>query len=236
MPGDQENWLIQLGVSPVCFEVGTEAPELEAPVQAGNYGSNEAPGQPAIAADAGSAPSGELSGSAWVSKFPASTSLDDLKDPFKTNCKDFVAALEAAGATVSISTTYRPDERAFLMHYAYQVAKGTIAASDVPAKAGININWVHPTDAASKKAAQEMVDGYGIVYAPTYPSNHSGKTAVDMDISWSGPLKIKNKDGTEAEIKSGAQDGTNTELHKVGATYSVIKLVSDKPHWSATGT
>ena len=188
----------------------------------------------AAAATAAPASTATLSGAAWVAKFPASTSLDTLNDPFKTNTKDFVAAVKAGGAAVRISTTYRPDERAFLMHWSYKVAKGTVAASAVPAKAGIDINWVHPTEAASKAAAQAMIDGYDIVYAPAYPSNHSGKTAVDMYITWSGEITVKNKDGTDAKLKAPG-DNSNTALHAVGATYGVMKLVSDPPHWSANG-
>src|SRR5260221_2175626 len=99
MPGNHDDWVIQLGVSPDCFEGGSPTPEAEAPDEAANSGSSAAqsesssdlPGQP-VPADAGSTTSAELSGAAWVNKFPGSTSLDDLKDPFKTNCKDFVAA------------------------------------------------------------------------------------------------------------------------------------------------
>jgi hypothetical protein len=48
-------------------------------------------------------------------------------------------------------------------------------------------------------------------------------------------LKIKDVAGNDVTIKLGAKDGSNTELQKVGKTYSVIKLVSDPPHWSSDG-
>jgi hypothetical protein len=36
-------------------------------------------------------------------------------------------------------------------------------------------------------------------------------------------------------IASGPRDGSNPELIKVGATFGVMKLVSDPPHWSDDG-
>lgn len=180
------------------------------------------------------ADSGTLSGASWVAQFPTSTSLDDLQGAFKSNCTDFVNALQEAGASVSIEATFRPPERAYLMHYAYKIANGEIAAKNVPPMAGVDINWVHPTNRASVAAAQAMVNGYGIVYGPALTSRHSEGAAIDMSISWSGALKIKKKDGTEVSIGA-PRGGGNTSLHAVGASYGVIKLVSDPPHWSSDG-
>jgi hypothetical protein len=36
-------------------------------------------------------------------------------------------------------------------------------------------------------------------------------------------------------ITGGPRDGSNPELIKVGATFGVMKLVSDPPHWSDDG-
>jgi len=41
--------------------------------------------------------------------------------------------------------------------------------------------------------------------------------------------KIKNASGAEVLIKK------DSDLHSVGATYSVNKLLSDPPHWSDNG-
>jgi hypothetical protein len=38
------------------------------------------------------------------------------------------------------------------------------------------------------------------------------------------------------DITSSPRTGQNGELHAVGQTYNVVKLVSDPPHWSADGT
>lgn len=183
-----------------------------------------------------------LSGPLWVSKFPNSTSIDDLDDDFKAKVKKFTAALNAAGSAVTINATLRPEERAFLMHWSYKVAKENYDPEKVEEMAGVDIDWVHldakgnkSTD-ASKLGAKQMVDGYGIVYAPVHPSRHSEGKAIDMDISWTSvELKIKDATGKDVTIKTGDKDGSNPELHKVGKSYGVIKLLSDPPHWSTDG-
>ena len=183
----------------------------------------------------------ELSGSNWINKFPNSTNLDDLVDPFRTNAKNFVAALPSAGATVSVSATLRPPERAFLMHYAYKIAKAGLDPSSVPTKAKVDINWLwldkkgKADVPASRKAASEMVSGYGIVYAPALITRHSEGKAIDMNISWCGDLTIGQSDKALVVVKSNPKTGLNSDLQAVGATYNVIKLATDPPHWSSDG-
>ena len=182
-----------------------------------------------------------LSGPEWVQQFPTSRSVDDLVEPFRSNVQSFLAALKAAGATVTIADTFRPPERLALMHYSFQVAKSLLAPSAVPAIANVDIDWQHTGDdgsldlAASTHAAAQMVAGYGIVYAPAINSLHAFGKAIDMSISWSGDLTIANADTSTTVITSAPRSGQNPDLHKVGATYGVIKLVSDPPHWSLTG-
>ena len=187
------------------------------------------------------APAATPSGASWTTQFPTSTSTTDLDPSFRPNAENFISALTAAGASVDISTTERPKERAYLMHYAWKIAKEGMDPSAVPAMAGVNIDWVHkkadgtPDLAKSKAAAQAMVDAYQIVYAPVLSSRHTERLAVDMTISWTGPLKIKNATGTEVNITSTPRTGTNADLIQVGKTYGVIKLESDPPHWSSDG-
>lgn len=171
----------------------------------------------------------ELSGASWVSRFPTSTSVEDLDPAFRSAVTQFIDAINAAGGRVRVSATYRPAERAYLMHFAWDVANGLCSPSAVPAMVGVDIQWDHGDDAASKKAAQEMVRAYQIVFRPSLTSNHSGRTAIDMTISDVVKKIVKNKSGDDVEIKK------LSDLNAVGASFGVYKLVSDPPHWSADG-
>lgn len=172
-----------------------------------------------------------LSGITWVQKFPTSKSTDDLEDTFKTNVNKFIAALKKSGATVSVNATKRPKERAYLMHWCFKISAG-FDPEKVPAMAGVDIEWVH-RDAAgkvngpvSKTHADLMVAGYDIAFEPALITRHSEGKAIDMDIAWtSKELTITDGAGKDVTIKTGNKNGSNTELHKVGASYNVIKLV-----------
>lgn len=176
-----------------------------------------------------------LSGASWVRQFPTSTSTSDLDLPFRTGVDNFIAALQEAGASVSISATFRPVERAYLMHYSWRIANEKFDPEQVPAKEGVDIDWVH-RDAKgkvdmtkSKIAASEMNRGYGSKFRPQLISNHTARTAVDMNVSNYLKKDIKNAEGKDVSIK------TQKELWALGATYGVKKLVNDPPHWSSNG-
>lgn len=181
------------------------------------------------------------SGPDWVKQFPTSSSVDDLKEPFRTNVRNFLAALAKAGARVVVTDTFRPPQRVYLMHWAFAIANGTANPAKVPPLDGVDIQWVHtdaagnPDGAATKAAAAAMVKAYGIVFAPALGSRHTDGLAVDMTISWSGNLTINNASGSPLSIAPPPANGMNPGLHAVGATYGVTKLVSDPPHWSSDG-
>lgn len=174
-------------------------------------------------------PAKEKSGIHWVKRFPGSNSLEDLEPLFRANVEKFIDAIKAAGGTVFIAATYRPRERAYLMHYSSKISRGDIKADQVPGLQGVNIDWVHDSDAASKDAALAMAKAYAIVFPPALISRHTEKAAIDMTITGVVGKKMKNASGDDVEIKK--QD----DLNAVGATYGVKKLVSDPPHWSDNG-
>jgi hypothetical protein len=183
-------------------------------------------------------PSGKL----WVPQFPASKSLDDLVEPFRSNARRFLAALKQANATVVIADTLRRPERAYLMFFSFMIANNHMEPSKAPPMPGVAIQWVHmdsagQADAAgSLAAAKEMVAGYGIVFQPALFTRHSEGKAIDMSISWAGNLTIVDGHGATVTITSTPRTGAaNEELMKVGASYGVIKLKSDAPHWSLDG-
>lgn len=191
----------------------------------------------------------EPSGAQWVGRFLGSASLTALASPFREAVTSFLDALRVAGSTVHISATYRPPERAYLMHWSWKIVKQSFDPRQVPSYPGgvINIKWAHTSESgafdqqASTQGARAMVNGYGISglnVAPALASRHTQKLAIDMNISWTGTLAVNNASGTSVSISSAPKTGMNSDLHAVGATYGVIKFVggnSDKPHWSNDG-
>lgn len=187
------------------------------------------------------------SGRSWVSEFPTSVSLDDLAEPFATQATAFITALRAAGATVSISATLRPANRAFLMHWAWQIVNNNADPQTVPEREGIDIEWAHQDEAGaysrvkSVAGAKAMVNAYAIQNLKTSPSitsRHIEGNAIDTTISWAGTLTINNASGTAVIINTEPRTSMNLELHAVGKTYGVIKFLggnTDKPHWSTDG-
>jgi hypothetical protein len=191
----------------------------------------------ALAAGQGARP--PLSGADWwnanQAKYPNSAAVSDLIQPFRDNVAAFLKALKDAGATIAVSSTRRNATRAHLMHYSWRVANGAVAPNKVPALPGLAIQWDHGDLAKSKKGAQEMADLFGIVFPASLTSLHIFRRAIDMTIGWTGTLKIKDKQCKVREITTPRAGDTNTDLHKLGATYGVIKLLSDPPHWSDDG-
>lgn len=171
----------------------------------------------------------ELSGPQWASRFPTSTSCDDLAAPFRGDVNRFISAIQAAGGSVRISATYRPKERAYLMHYSAAIARGSIAPSRVPAMAGVDIEWDHGADDESRAAAREMAASYNIVYPPALRSRHTERGAIDMTISGLRNKTVRDASGADVLIKK------DSDLYAVGESYGVKKLRSDPPHWSDNG-
>jgi hypothetical protein len=170
-----------------------------------------------------------------VARFPGSRSTADLSPTFGPAVDAFIAAMRAGGAAVQVSSTFRPPERAYLMRFCWMIANDLIAESAVPPKPGVDIDWVHPTHEKSVAAARAMVQGYGMAHIAALTSRHTEKRAVDMTITWNGNLAIRTAAGVARTISSVPRTGANTELHAVGASYGVVKLVSDPPHWSEDG-
>lgn len=179
-----------------------------------------------------------IPGADWALEFPTSASLEDLASPFQENARAFIAAMEASGAMVKISATYRPPERAYLMHWCCLVAgykdeKGIfhqVPPGYVPSMAGVDIDWSCVGNLkAARAAAAEMRNAYGIVYPAALESRHTQRLAIDMTIAVEKPIEVATKDGDWVLVTQ--QSG----LWAIGATYGVHKLPSDPPHWSSDG-
>lgn len=181
-----------------------------------------------------------LSGAKWwranQSSYPNSRDVADLEAGFGADLQRFINSLTTAGAKVRVTSTRRNATRAHLMHYSWKVAHGDIAASEVPKRAGLNIEWDHGNEEVSQAAAREMVDLFGMVHIAALRSNHIRGLAVDMNISWRGDLRLTSPAPLDLLIDDGPRSGQNRRLHDVGATvFNVRKLRSDPPHWSSNG-
>jgi hypothetical protein len=185
------------------------------------------------------------SGIYWVTWADAhaknSTSVDDLAGSFQANVKAFLKALQDAGARVDVGTTKRSDKRAYLFHWCWLIGLGKAKAFDAADMDGVDIEWDHGDAEKSKNGAREMVDHFGLAIppastnAPALCSNHITGTAIDMNITWTGTMKIRKKDGKEESVVFMEDVNSNTKLHAVGASYGVLKLTTDAPHWSLDG-
>lgn len=180
----------------------------------------------------------EPSGPQWCDHFPNSTDIEDLDATFRGYVRGFLASMAEGGATVKVNTTYRPPERAWLMHYCTLVAGyrtddqvfHRLAPQDVPASPGIDIDWTHGGDAGQAVAAAvAMRNRYGIVFPPALYSRHCQRLAIDMDIHFTPPITVKTKYGQARTVKK------LTDLYPVGASFGVRKLPTDEPHWSIDG-
>lgn len=180
-----------------------------------------------------------LSGAPWwyanQARHTNSSAVSDLAAGFRENGERFIKVLRAAGADVRVAATLRNKTRAWLMHYSHRLAHGQVRAIDIPASIDCDIIWDHGVEAQSRAAAKDMVKLFDIVYQPSLTSLHIKGLAIDMSIGWTGTIKVKDARGRVSELGAPQSGAKNTELHRIGATYGVKKLLSDAPHWSSTG-
>jgi hypothetical protein len=178
----------------------------------------------------------EFSGPQWCTRFPGSKSIDDLDPVWRGRLGAFLSALQKGGASIDISATLRPPERAYLMHWCWMITNLSQAPAAVLPMPGVAIDWTHGGDSrAARTAAAAMVQAYELEFLPSLTSRHTVGRAVDMTISWKDRLVVRDFDGDVHYILTRPFDGTNPELIKLGATFGVIKLISDRPHWSDDG-
>jgi hypothetical protein len=160
---------------------------------------------------------------------PTSAEIKDLKGSFQTGVTEFKKALEAGGAKVAVSHTYRSDQAAYLWHWAWKIPKRKCQPKDATpyslnGRPVPEIEWDHGNLLASIKGAEDMVKGFNLSMssklAPSLNTRHRQSLAIDMTITWSGTIHVKKKDGTLVPLNFGPVN-TNTKLHEVGASYGV---------------
>ena len=185
------------------------------------------------------------SGSHWVAwaniHARNSRRVEDLDSTFRGKIAAFTNALADGGARVGISATRRSPGRAYLFHWSWKIAHGRCKASEAAPMADVRIQWDHGDDGLSRFGALEMVRGFGLavpprsIHPPALSSNHIAGRAIDMDITWNGTIRVAKKEGALAAIEHMHNVNSNLALHAVGASYGVLKLRSDAPHWSFNG-
>jgi hypothetical protein len=146
-----------------------------------------------------------------------------------------------------VAATYRPPQRAYLMHWAWLIVKRDRDPATVPSMDGVDIQWMHEDPEGnysrplSIAAARAMVVGFDIDrlgVAPALQSRHTLGYGIDMSISWNGMLEIPDADGNIIQIRTLPRTGLNLQLRRVGESYGVIKYNRtgrDDPHWSDNG-
>lgn len=214
---------------PGPYRAGHVTPAAAASQNGGTDTSSQrgAKGNPVAVAHAPPASSKIRSGKAWEQEFPTSTSLSDLTPTFEAKVTQFIEAMKAAGVRVRVAATFRPKERAYLMHYCWKIANCEIAPDKVPLMDGVEIDWVHydPTGKmdieGSRAAAREMTEAYVLRFPATLSSRHTERRAIDMTITCFKDKTVKNAAGEDIAVCCAA------DLHAVGASYGVIKLLTD---------
>jgi len=133
------------------------------------------------------------------------------------------------------------------MHWSWLIVKRDLDPANVPAMEGVDINWMHEgvdgkySRVTSVAADREMVNGFNMQslgVAPALQSRHTAGCGIDMSIRWSGTLTIADGDANIIKIESFPHSGMNQQLHRIGASYGVIKYNRagrDEPHWSDNG-
>lgn len=173
----------------------------------------------------------EISGAPWCARFPTSKLVTDLAQPFQGDVQNFIQRILEAKGVVGVAATYRPHERAYLMHWAWEIARNGVDAASVPAVDGVDIIWDHDNAAA---AAEAMVEGYGMAHEAVLESRHTQRLAIDMNIHIPDGAVVMDAQG-KPHVFHGAADGSDSRVVAIGKTFGVIKLASDPPHWSTDG-
>lgn len=213
-----------------------EAPATLAPVTApptssgGTAPCDESapPPEPNLPAAAARQPAG----SAWVARYPASSTVETLEPEFRGRVTRFRDALTKAGVRVTVLASWRPPERAWLMHWAWLIAKKQVAPASVPVHPSLPIQWDLGSLEPSIAASQAMVDGFGARGDTALRSRHTEGRAIDLDIRWQTPALVDAADGAVVTLNQGDQDA----LTRVGRSYGLVRGATASTHWSDDGS
>jgi hypothetical protein len=238
-------------------------------------------------------------GAHWVQHFQGSNLISGLTNNtttfpgnpnFRSNVERFLGELRRQNVSYDISSTFRTQKRAYLMHHCTKVMKSASKSSTPfenptpydPDREGVidncdgtpgcvgllPINWIfldragvldRRATAAAGAAMASPHGGYNIAFAAGFPARRHGvRLAIDVTItSWMGTKTfntgrpVRLPDGTLSSTMTitaqecprydehgniiGYAEFCNEDLWTLGASFGVIKLAEDKPHWSVDG-
>jgi hypothetical protein len=199
-------------------------------------------------------PSSTTVGAPLADLFPGSKDIGTLAQPFQNHVRAFVAAMKAAGIHVGIATTFRPVQRAYMMHWTWLISKENFSAEDVPpfsqdGEEPVDVCWVIrdsngiPDQKESREAADAAFKAFEIdpenKVPPALLTRHATGQAIDMTTTWTSPtITILNAAKHPVLISSQPQNGLNAALEAIGAGYKVMHYMpaaADKNHWSDNG-
>jgi uncharacterized protein YraI len=200
-------------------------------------GQGQQPGAPPAAGNC------QRSGAEWLEiantcGWTNSTEFSALDPSWGPHAQAFVECLRAAGAQVHVAAGLRHPNRAFLMHYAWGVAQGQYTpaqANEACRGCGINIEWDHGTTAATRTAAQALVDAFGLVHQASLKSNHIRGLAIDVEIS-DLPASITVNGQTYTTERGASGEAAARSVAPIGRAMGVIWFgPGDVVHWSHDG-
>lgn len=159
-------------------------------------------------------------------------------EPFRAGAIAFLAAIDAGVGhpACHVSATWRPAERAYLMHWAWMLSTSGQDPAFVPPMFGVPIDWTAGGDVlAARAGARAMVAGYGMVHVAALASRHTQHRAMDVTITIPPrPVELyRFRDAQDKVWMFGGED--RASLARFGATFGVIKHPTDAPHWSDDG-
>jgi hypothetical protein len=186
---------------------------------------------------------GQRSGANWVriadqNGWSNTTAFSALDASWGPRAEAFVTELRSAGAQVRVTAGLRHPNRAFLMHYAWGVAHGQYTPAQANAACrgrGIDIEWDHGDQAASRAAAQALVNAFGLVRQASITSNHIRGLAMDIEISGL-PASINMNGKTYSTQRGASGSAAAASVAPIGRDMGVLWFgAGDYVHWSQNG-
>jgi hypothetical protein len=204
----------------------------------------------------------------WKDKFRTDDAgIPALSPEFRPKVEAFQKALKDAGVSeFYVASTLRSSKRAYLMAYCTKVVAAIepecmdkmplydpcTETESEPVRGPLRMSWTiwkgnEIDETATVIACLGMMSGYGL--APSgaaWPSTkHGFGEAIDWKFRWNGNVTVRDAMGNPVVVNTeprhcGFGTDGNLQMHAIGATYGVKKLIlvkkPDPPHWESFGS